>query len=638
MCHFHEGHVPRGLPFLGAGGRSLLAEDIRATVVIMAAPEKGFSMSLGGKKKAPAPVARPSTFSEKRGDEGDEDDKAKQPEMISEMVGGQVDGKKEAVKIIPAMQNTFSLGGAQHLRGALLAGGESEAAAAAAAPAAVEPTEDAAGALAVAAEPADSSEPALSEDAAAAQAMLSELRSGGSSIFKDAAAAAAAQDDTERYRLDVATRADAAELEAYESMPIEDFGKAYLRGLGWEEGKAVGNNPKAAIVEAIEYVPRPDRLGLGAAPKPKEPKEEGSKKRFIKPGESREPKKDMVYVDEKGRQRHVKKVGDKLVEREKSGFTKGALLAVTHGVHKGLYGRVVSTGGMDSDLRIVLKLTVNDETVTLPSTHCAPVVDANLERAQPGFTHKQTAAAAGGSAGESGGGGGGGEGSAGEGGNGGNGRGGGAESGDDEGDERKRGRHKEHKERKRDRSDRDRSDRDRSDRDRDRDRRDRDREPKRPKEGSSSQRERSAPSVLSGSGGGGGGGGGASASGFWVRESIRVRVVDKHFERGQLYNKKGVVVDVSGADSFSIRLDENGKLYENLCHAAVETALPKRGGTVMLLAGPHKLRRGTLLERHSEEARAVVQFGGDLQIAQCSFDECAEWVGVLGNQLDEADL
>ena len=51
---------------------------------------------------------------------------------------------------------------------------------------------------------------------------------------------AAAQDDTARYRLDVATRADAAELEVYESMPIEDFGKAYLRGLGWEEGKGVG--------------------------------------------------------------------------------------------------------------------------------------------------------------------------------------------------------------------------------------------------------------------------------------------------------------------------------------------------------------------------------------------------------------
>ena len=68
-------------------------------------------------------------------------------------------------------------------------------------------------------------------------------------------------------------------------------------------------------------------------------------KRFIKPGDSRESKKDMIYVDEKGRQRHVKRVGDKLIEREATGFAKGALVAITAGAHNGLYGRVMSTGG-----------------------------------------------------------------------------------------------------------------------------------------------------------------------------------------------------------------------------------------------------------------------------------------------------
>ena len=39
-------------------------------------------------------------------------------------------------------------------------------------------------------------------------------------------------------------------MQAYEEMPIEDFGKAYLRGLGWEEGGAVGNgSTKSAVVE-----------------------------------------------------------------------------------------------------------------------------------------------------------------------------------------------------------------------------------------------------------------------------------------------------------------------------------------------------------------------------------------------------
>ena len=36
------------------------------------------------------------------------------------------------------------------------------------------------------------------------------------------------------------TRGSRSEMQAYEEMPIEDFGKAYLRGGGWEEGGAVG--------------------------------------------------------------------------------------------------------------------------------------------------------------------------------------------------------------------------------------------------------------------------------------------------------------------------------------------------------------------------------------------------------------
>ena len=112
-----------------------------------------------------------------------------------------------------------------------------------------------------------------------------------------------------------ASRADeSATEEAYERMPIEEFGKAYLRGYSWKEGESVGKNGE--VVEPVEYVPRPQLLGLGAAPKVEEPKHDG-KKRYIKPGESREPKKEMIYVDEKGQQRHVKRVGDKLVEREK---------------------------------------------------------------------------------------------------------------------------------------------------------------------------------------------------------------------------------------------------------------------------------------------------------------------------------
>ena len=47
-------------------------------------------------------------------------------------------------------------------------------------------------------------------------------------------------------------------------MPVEMFGEAMLRGMGWEAGEGVGRNK--VVVVPKEYVPRPGRLGLGAEP------------------------------------------------------------------------------------------------------------------------------------------------------------------------------------------------------------------------------------------------------------------------------------------------------------------------------------------------------------------------------------
>ena len=75
-------------------------------------------MSLGGKAKKPV-AARAATndFAARPGDE--EDDAPAAAEAVSEMAAGEMDGKKKEVKVIPAMANTFALGGAQHLRDSL---------------------------------------------------------------------------------------------------------------------------------------------------------------------------------------------------------------------------------------------------------------------------------------------------------------------------------------------------------------------------------------------------------------------------------------------------------------------------------------------------------------------------------------
>jgi G patch domain/KOW motif-containing protein len=51
----------------------------------------------------------------------------------------------------------------------------------------------------------------------------------------------------------------------YDAMPVGEFGKAFLRGCGWEEGAAIGkSNPQ--VVQIRVSKPRPKGLGLGAVP------------------------------------------------------------------------------------------------------------------------------------------------------------------------------------------------------------------------------------------------------------------------------------------------------------------------------------------------------------------------------------
>ena len=51
------------------------------------------------------------------------------------------------------------------------------------------------------------------------------------------------QDENEKYLHDVSLRPDECTEEDYERVPIEQFGMALLKGMGWEKGKPVGKNP-----------------------------------------------------------------------------------------------------------------------------------------------------------------------------------------------------------------------------------------------------------------------------------------------------------------------------------------------------------------------------------------------------------
>lgn len=69
------------------------------------------------------------------------------------------------------------------------------------------------------------------------------------------------EDDS--FRSDVASRPDSASLDEYAAVPIEEFGAALLRGMGWKEGDAVGKRKHQKVTTRV-VERRPALLGIGA--------------------------------------------------------------------------------------------------------------------------------------------------------------------------------------------------------------------------------------------------------------------------------------------------------------------------------------------------------------------------------------
>lgn len=77
-------------------------------------------------------------------------------------------------------------------------------------------------------------------------------------------------DETSSFRADVEARPESATLDQYNAIPVEEFGAALLRGMGWKEGQPVGRgNYSTSATDNRATAPRvPERrpgfLGIGA--------------------------------------------------------------------------------------------------------------------------------------------------------------------------------------------------------------------------------------------------------------------------------------------------------------------------------------------------------------------------------------
>lgn len=111
----------------------------------------------------------------------------------------------------------------------------------------------------------------LTQDEIALQALIRESEGGEttrrSDLVIESTRTEGRYDEASSFRADVATRPDQASLDAYDAVPVEEFGAALLRGMGWKEGQAIGRGTygnTAAPNEARVPERRPGFLGIGA--------------------------------------------------------------------------------------------------------------------------------------------------------------------------------------------------------------------------------------------------------------------------------------------------------------------------------------------------------------------------------------
>ena len=110
---------------------------------------------------------------------------------------------------------------------------------------------------------------------------------------------------------------------------------------------------------------------------------------------------------------------------------------------------------------------------------------------------------------------------------------------------------------------------------------------------------------------------------------------------GGLYKHKAVVADVPQPGVCALALDAEaaaadeaavgrargggGRLLDGVPQGVLETALPKPGGEVLVVAGRYRPARGVLLSRGADLAR--VRLIDEDVIVDIGLDDLAEWVG-----------
>jgi len=178
-------------------------------------------------------------------------------------------------------------------------------------------------------------------------------------------------DEDSKFKHDLELRPDDVELEAYDRVSIEDFGKGMLLGMGWR--------PSGKEVEPIEFIPRAGRLGLGANPSDllsnKRPR------KYTKPGET-EPELMRLAPGPDGKVRHFRKLSERLIPVHSKKVKVGSLIEVLMGPLARCYGRVKEVG-TEEECEVVMNLS--EQIMTMKRAEFDVLDEHALPKDHPAF-------------------------------------------------------------------------------------------------------------------------------------------------------------------------------------------------------------------------------------------------------------
>ncbi|XP_005112486.1 G-patch domain and KOW motifs-containing protein [Aplysia californica] len=399
-------------------------------------------------------------------------------------------------------------------------------------------------------------------------------------------------------KLDVGLRPDEPHDADYDQIPIEHFGMAMLRGMGWNESRGIGK--KGKVIAPVEAQLRPKGLGLGA-----ERSNSGTNK-----------------TDGKAKTSSA--------EEEQLVLKKSAFCIVTSGVNKDLYGVV---DGIDEDnSRLMVKLSLSGKTISIMQCNVRVVSKVEYEKYSKyinkskadKYTEDEKKKLSEGSKNR-------------------NGhdnhegksykrdRGQSELSESDESLKSSKHKHKKHKKDKRYEDDRGDSSSKRSKSERHH------KSNRDEKRGENSKHERKNHSKYD-----------SSESGSdmeveetvqsqrpWLRNDLRVRIIDKDLKKGRYYKEKVVVVDVPFPGSCICRTDD-GKVVEGVSQSSVETVIPRSDDAhVAIVSGSHRGQIGRIMKRDKDRCLALVQLLSDRDtVLKLLYDDICEYLGDVHSHED----